>query len=49
MVGYRTVSQLAHRAEDLLDALYDGEIQGTPETTSLLFSSADMPASAGQR
>ena len=42
MVGYRTVSQLAHRAEDLLDALYDGEIQGTPETTSLLFSSADM-------
>jgi chemosensory pili system protein ChpA (sensor histidine kinase/response regulator) len=42
MVGYRTVSQLAHRAEDLLDALYDGEIQGTPETTSLLFSSADI-------
>jgi chemosensory pili system protein ChpA (sensor histidine kinase/response regulator) len=41
MVGYRTVSQLAHRMEDLLDALYDEELVGTSETSALLTSSAD--------
>lgn len=41
MVGFRIVSQLAHRMEDLLDALYDGHIAGSDDTTSLLFASAD--------
>jgi chemosensory pili system protein ChpA (sensor histidine kinase/response regulator) len=42
MVGFKVVGQLAHRMEDLLDALYDGHIVGTPTTTSLLFASADV-------
>src|SRR5581483_9199933 len=41
MVGYRTVSQLAHRMEDLLDALYDGEVPSTHATTAVLFAGAD--------
>ncbi len=42
MVGFRTVSKLSHRMEDLLDALYDGLLSGTAETSSLLLASADM-------
>jgi chemosensory pili system protein ChpA (sensor histidine kinase/response regulator) len=42
MVGFRVVGQLAHRMEDLLDALYDGHIAGSAGTTSLLFASADV-------
>jgi chemosensory pili system protein ChpA (sensor histidine kinase/response regulator) len=41
MVGFRTVSQLAHRMEDLLDALYDGEVASTADTTAVLFAGAD--------
>jgi chemosensory pili system protein ChpA (sensor histidine kinase/response regulator) len=41
MVGFRTVSQLAHRMEDLLDALYDGEVPSTKDTTAVLFAGAD--------
>jgi chemosensory pili system protein ChpA (sensor histidine kinase/response regulator) len=42
MVGFRTVSQLAHRMEDLLDALYDGEVPSTQDTTAVLFAGADV-------
>jgi chemosensory pili system protein ChpA (sensor histidine kinase/response regulator) len=42
MVGFRTVSQLAHRMEDLLDALYDGDIPSTQDTTAVLFAGADV-------
>jgi chemosensory pili system protein ChpA (sensor histidine kinase/response regulator) len=41
MVGFRTVSQLAHRMEDLLDALYDGDVTSTKDTTTILFAGAD--------
>ena len=41
MVGLRTAGSLAHRAEDLLDALYEGGATLTPEALQLLFSTAD--------
>jgi chemosensory pili system protein ChpA (sensor histidine kinase/response regulator) len=41
MVGFRTVSQLAHRMEDLLDVLYDGDVASTKDTTTILFAGAD--------
>jgi chemosensory pili system protein ChpA (sensor histidine kinase/response regulator) len=40
-VGFQEVSHLAHRMEDLLDQLYDGEREFTPETLHLLFNSTD--------
>jgi chemosensory pili system protein ChpA (sensor histidine kinase/response regulator) len=39
MVGYRNITNLAHRMEDLLDLLYDGERVLTPELVQLLFTS----------
>ncbi|HXG65732.1 MAG TPA: Hpt domain-containing protein [Blastocatellia bacterium] len=42
MVGFREITQLAHRMEDLLDLLYDNNLSLTPEMVSLLFSSTDM-------
>jgi len=40
-VGLRTTSQLAHRMEDLLDQLYDGDLAVSPEIIDLLFTSTD--------
>jgi chemosensory pili system protein ChpA (sensor histidine kinase/response regulator) len=40
-VGLRTIAQLAHRMEDLLDQLYDGHLAVDPDTMDLLFTSAD--------
>ncbi|MBX7219011.1 MAG: Hpt domain-containing protein [Blastocatellia bacterium] len=42
MVGYRVVSQVAHRMEDLLDKLHNSEMQVTPEILNLLFVTSDM-------
>jgi chemosensory pili system protein ChpA (sensor histidine kinase/response regulator) len=39
MVGFREITQLAHRMEDLLDLLYDGETRMTSEIMSLLLAS----------
>ena len=41
LVGFGNVTQLAHRMEDLLDALNDGECPSSEETQSLLFATAD--------
>ncbi len=41
MVGFRSVTQLSHRMEDLLDLLYAGSLGMTPEILELLFSSQD--------
>jgi chemosensory pili system protein ChpA (sensor histidine kinase/response regulator) len=41
MVGFRRVTQLAHRMEDLLDLLYEGRLSVTPEIVRLLFASTD--------
>jgi chemosensory pili system protein ChpA (sensor histidine kinase/response regulator) len=41
VVGYMTVSRLAHRMEDRLDALYDQEESPTPEIIHLLTASSD--------
>lgn len=40
-IGFRSIAQLAHRMEDLLDLLYDGSTDVTPEVMDLLFASAD--------
>jgi chemosensory pili system protein ChpA (sensor histidine kinase/response regulator) len=40
MVGFRSLTRLAHRMEDILDRLFDGG-QITPETLDLLKASAD--------
>ncbi|NIN68743.1 MAG: hypothetical protein GTO63_29465, partial [Anaerolineae bacterium] len=40
-VGLRTIAQLAHRMEDLLDQLYDGNLAVDSDTMDLLFTSAD--------
>jgi chemosensory pili system protein ChpA (sensor histidine kinase/response regulator) len=40
MVGFATVSQLAHRFEDLLDGLYEGAIQVTADTSNLVFATS---------
>ena len=42
VVGYTTASKLAHRAEDLLDALYDQEAIPTPEIIQVLTASSDV-------
>jgi chemosensory pili system protein ChpA (sensor histidine kinase/response regulator) len=41
VVGYTAVARLSHRMEDLLDALYDGLAELTPESVRLLASSSD--------
>jgi chemosensory pili system protein ChpA (sensor histidine kinase/response regulator) len=41
MVGFRKITRLAHRMEDLLDLLYEGGAAITPETIQLLFASSD--------
>ncbi len=41
MVGFQSVSQLAHRMEDLLDKLYDGEMEFSQEIMNLLFTTSD--------
>jgi chemosensory pili system protein ChpA (sensor histidine kinase/response regulator) len=41
MVGFRGITKLAHRCEDLLDLLYEGQRQLTPEIRQLLFVSTD--------
>jgi chemosensory pili system protein ChpA (sensor histidine kinase/response regulator) len=40
-VGFRKITRLAHRMEDLLDLLYEGGAAVTPETIQLLFASTD--------
>ena len=42
MVGFRTVTQLSHRMEDLLDLIYEDRLSLSPEVLELLFSSADV-------
>ncbi len=42
MVGLMTLSSVAHRMEDLLDALADGELAPDPDKLGLLQSSADL-------
>lgn len=41
VVGHRAVAQLAHRMEDLLDQLYDGQRSITPSIQDLLLSTFD--------
>ena len=41
MVGFRNIMQLAHRMEDLLDLVFEDEIQLTPELNRLLAESTD--------
>jgi chemosensory pili system protein ChpA (sensor histidine kinase/response regulator) len=41
MVGFRSITQLAHRMEDLLDLLYADERVLTPDILNLLFASTD--------
>jgi chemosensory pili system protein ChpA (sensor histidine kinase/response regulator) len=41
MVGFENITRLAHRMEDLLDLLYDGDRPVTPEVIQLLFASTD--------
>jgi chemosensory pili system protein ChpA (sensor histidine kinase/response regulator) len=42
MVGLKEITRLAHRMEDLLDLLYDGDLALTTEMLHLLFASTDM-------
>jgi chemosensory pili system protein ChpA (sensor histidine kinase/response regulator) len=51
MVGFREVTQLAHRMEDLLDQLFEGTRPVTPAIVQLLFSSTDTleDLAAGRR
>jgi chemosensory pili system protein ChpA (sensor histidine kinase/response regulator) len=41
MVGFQSITQLAHRMEDLLDLLYEGSRPVTPDVVQLLFRSHD--------
>jgi chemosensory pili system protein ChpA (sensor histidine kinase/response regulator) len=41
VIGLRSVSQLAHRMEDVLDELYAGHLPLTPQTKDLLFATFD--------
>jgi chemosensory pili system protein ChpA (sensor histidine kinase/response regulator) len=41
MVGLQAVSHLSHRMEDLLDKLYDGEMELSPDIMNLLFMTSD--------
>ncbi len=40
-VGLRTITQIAHRMEDLLDRLYDEEIQPSPAQIKLIYQTTD--------
>ncbi|MFN7945953.1 MAG: Hpt domain-containing protein [Blastocatellia bacterium] len=42
MVGFREITGLAHRCEDLLDLLCDGRLELTPELRQLLSASTDV-------
>jgi len=42
VVGFQSVTKLAHRMEDLLDALYDNERPATPVLTSLLLAATEQ-------
>ncbi len=42
MIGFQQITHLAHRMEDLLDLVYDGEISLTPEMIRLLTVSTDL-------
>lgn len=42
VVGLPTVSQLAHRMEDVLDDLYDGRLNFTPQVKELMLSTFDI-------
>ncbi|MEW6735267.1 MAG: Hpt domain-containing protein [Acidobacteriota bacterium] len=42
MVGLRSISQLSHRMEDVLDGLYEGSITLSPEIISLFFDTCDI-------
>jgi chemosensory pili system protein ChpA (sensor histidine kinase/response regulator) len=41
LVGFHSLTQLAHRMEDLLDLLYEGEMAVSPEVIGLLLASTD--------
>jgi chemosensory pili system protein ChpA (sensor histidine kinase/response regulator) len=41
MVGFRAITQLAHRMEDLLDLLYEGQRPVNADVIQLLFASTD--------
>ena len=40
-MGYRSVADLSHEMESLLDRIRDGKAQATPETIDLLFAACD--------
>jgi len=42
VVGMRLTSSVAHRMEDLLDAVYEGRVPYSPELAPLLHATADM-------
>ena len=42
MIGFEQITHLAHRMEDLLDLVYDGDITLTPEMIRLLTVSTDL-------
>jgi chemosensory pili system protein ChpA (sensor histidine kinase/response regulator) len=42
VVGFHKLAKLAHRMEDMLDLLYEGERQLTPALLHLLFASTEM-------
>ena len=42
MIGFEQITHLAHRMEDLLDLVYDGELTLTPEMIRLLTVSTDL-------
>ena len=41
VVGFKTISHLAHRMEDLLDYLAEQPLHSTPQTTALLLAATD--------
>ncbi len=41
MIGFRNIMQLAHRMEDLLDLIFEGEIKLTPALNRLLTEATD--------
>lgn len=42
VVGMRLTAAIAHRMEDMLDALYDGRLAYSPDFTPLLFATFDL-------
>src|SRR5215217_6277833 len=40
-MGYRSVADLSHEMENLLDRIREGKAQATPETIDLLFAACD--------